>query len=93
MNIQKAKKYTVLSIEALAGMEQGSWDWNAWYRVGELELTPSELDNPIEKLIEEGFLKDSARELADLEDDGHNVVILDKETREPVFAIEYGNNF
>ncbi len=86
----ETKKYKVLSIDAWAGMEEGTWEWNAWHNVGELELTDSELDNPIEKMIQEGFLKDSARGRAELEDDGYNVVILDKETREPIFAIEYG---
>jgi hypothetical protein len=86
----ETKKYKVLSIDALAGMEEGTWEWNAWHNVGELELTDSELDNPIEKMIQEGFLKDSARGRAELDDDGHNVVILDKETKEPIFAIEYG---
>ena len=88
----ETKKYKVLSIEAWAGMEEGSWEWNNWFNVGELELTDSELNNPIERMIQEGFLKESARERAALDDDGHNVVIVDKETREPIFAIEYGNN-
>lgn len=88
----ETKKYMVLSIEAWPSMEEGSWEWNSWHRVGELELTLSELDNPIEIMIKEKFLKESARERAELEDDGHNVVIVDKETREPIFAIEYGNN-
>jgi hypothetical protein len=86
----ETRKYKVLGIDAWAGMEEGSWEWNAWFNVGELELTDSELNNPIEKMIQEGFLKDSARGRAELDDDGHNVVILDKETREPIFAIEYG---
>lgn len=88
----ETKKYKVFSIEAWAGMEEGSWEWNNWFYVGELELTDSELNNPIERLIQEGFLKESARERGAVDDDGHNVVIVDKETREPIFAIEYGNN-
>jgi len=29
--------------------------------------------------------------LGDVDDDGYNMVIVDKVTREPIFAIEYGS--
>jgi hypothetical protein len=41
-------------------------------------------------MVNAGYLTSAALESAVVEDDGFNIVILDKETREPVFAIEYG---
>lgn len=90
MKTENAKTYQVLSIEAMAAFEPGEWEWNNWFHAGTIELTDSELDNPIESMIQAGFLKDAARELGAVDDDGHNVVILNKETREPIFAVVYG---
>ena len=90
MILENAKNYQVLSIDAWAGSEAGSWEWNNWHDIGRIELTARELDNPIEAMIEAGFLKETARELAGVDDDGHNVVIINKETLEPVYAIVYG---
>jgi hypothetical protein len=44
----------------------------------------------IRAMVNAGYLTALALESAEVEDDGFNIVILDKETREPVFAIEYG---
>jgi hypothetical protein len=41
-------------------------------------------------MVAAGYLTALALESAAVEDDGFNIVILDKETQEPVFAIEYG---
>jgi hypothetical protein len=40
-------------------------------------------------MVAAGYLTALALESAEVEDDGFNIVILDKETREPVYAIEY----
>jgi hypothetical protein len=41
-------------------------------------------------MVNAGYLTSAALESAVVEDDGYNLVIVDMETREPVFAIEYG---
>jgi hypothetical protein len=41
-------------------------------------------------MVNAGYLTALALESAAVEDDDYNIVILDRETREPVFAIEYG---
>ncbi len=82
----------VLSIDAWRDSEDG-WQWNAWYKVG--TIAKSELER-IER--EEGFLKwyiingyvDEKFPL-EIDDDGYNIVVQDKETSEPLLAIEYGN--
>jgi hypothetical protein len=40
-------------------------------------------------MVNAGYLTALALESAVVEDDGYNLVIVDMETREPVFAIEY----
>lgn len=84
-------KFPVLSIEAWAEGEQ-SWTWNSWHRVGWVEIK-NFADFPanaaLDLLFSEGYL--TKTEGGEVEDDGHNLVILDASTREPLFAIEYGN--
>ena len=37
--------YTVLSIDAWAGDEPQSWDWNAWYDAGEVDRKSTRLNS------------------------------------------------
>jgi hypothetical protein len=43
----------------------------------------------IRAMVNAGYLTALALESAEVEDDDYNLVIVDRETREPVFAIEY----
>lgn len=84
-------KFPVLSIDAWAEGES-SWSWNSWHRVGWVEIPDfAEFPNEaaLDLLFDEGYL--TKTEGGEVEDDGHNLVILDASTREPLFAIEYGN--
>jgi hypothetical protein len=82
--------FPVLSIDAWGNPEDG-YEWNSWHRVGLIEV---DLDKPeqnlIQRMVEEGFIKPEAFDWVEVEDDGYNVVFMDKKTREPVYAIEYG---
>ena len=82
--------FPVLSIDAWGNLEDG-YDWNACYKVGSIDLDLDAEDRDIIRaMVNAGYLTALALESAEVEDDGFNIVILDKETREPVFAIEYG---
>ena len=84
-------KFPVLSIEAWAEGES-SWFWNAWYRVGFVEiadLAKFPTESALDLLFAEGYITQT--EGGEVEDDGFNLVILDKSTREPIFAIQYGD--
>lgn len=85
------KSYQVLSIDAWADSEPNSWTWNQWFDAGEVEL---DIDAPATDILsamhEAGFIRNP--ELGSVEDDGHNVIIVDKKTYEPIFAIVYGEN-
>lgn len=87
----------VLSIDAWNyGDEENEycWQWNAWYNVG--DITKQEFER-IEReegfitwFIGQGYVMNYPDRL-EIDDDQHNIVIQDKETSEPLFAIEYGN--
>lgn len=91
-NETNLQTFPVLSIDAWADPE-GGWQWNNWFHVGTVDV---DLDRPVEKvliqaMIDAGYLKTNAHDLAEVEDDGYNMVFKNKTTGEPVFAIEYGS--
>jgi hypothetical protein len=84
------KTFKILSIDAWR--DGSSWSWNNWFTAGEF---PAELIgmNPrqlFKWFRDEGYLKESSKGKVAIEDDQYNLVILDRGTREPLFAIEYG---
>lgn len=81
----------VLSIDAWREAE-GGWAWNNWYAAGEvpravLDYTPRRL---IGYMRREGFLSAGSVGRVAVEDDGYNLVLVERGTRMPAFAIEYG---
>ena len=91
MDDTETKTINVLSIDAWADGEDG-WQWNNWHKVGTCalatcDLPPAEI---IAFMIEEGYLQAGAADRCEVDDDQYNMVILDADTREPLFALEYG---
>lgn len=83
--------YKVLSIDAW-GNEQDGYDWNAWYNAGTIELNSLDDDKAIlQAMIDQGFLTPESLELGEIDDDQYNLVIQEKATGRPIFAIEYGS--
>lgn len=89
--------FPVLSIDAW-GNEEDGYDWNSWNNVGTIDLDLNlDAENRdiiryiICAMIGAGYLQPIAKEACEVEDDGYNVVIVLKTTREPLFAIEYGS--
>lgn len=82
----------ILSIDAWR--DPDGWQWNNWHSVGEFPNTLADtLDKPralFSWLRENGYLSAESRGRVALDDDQYNVVIIDKDTREPLFALEYG---
>ena len=84
--------FPVLSIDAWGNPEEG-YEWNQWFHVGSIDLDlKNEDQDVIQLMIDEGYLKEGSKGLGEVEDDGFNLVILDKTTRQPLFAIEYGSS-
>ena len=90
----------VLSIDAWR--YDDGWTWNNWFKVGTVEpkdfraLTRSRAKTNrrmIRFFREHGYLSEGSKGRVAIEDDGYNVVVIDKGTREPLFAIEYGPHY
>jgi hypothetical protein len=85
------KTFPVLSIDAWGNQDDG-YEWNWWFHVGTIDLDlDAETREVIQTMIDAGYLTEKGLDVFDVEDDGYNIVLVDKETREPLFAIEYGS--
>ena len=90
INETNIKTFPVLSIDAW-GNETDGYEWNQWFNVGSIDLDLDAANHDIIRaMVNAGYLTALALESAAVEDDDYNLVIVDRETREPVFAIEYG---
>lgn len=87
----------VLSIDAWR--DGDGWTWNNWFKRGTLTVrkfqklgctTRQQTRATLAWFREQGYLSDSSKGAVTLEDDGYNITVLDRRTREPLFAIEYG---
>lgn len=81
----------VLSIDAWRGCE-GGWDWNDWHGVGyapveALKYTPRRL---LAWMRSEGYITTQSAGRVAVQDDGYNLVIIDRRNGCPLYAIEYG---
>ena len=84
------KPLPVLSIDAWGNPEDG-YEWNEWFNVGTIDLDlDAENREIIQAMVNAGYLTPKGLDVATVEDDGYNLVIVDIETGEPAFAIEYG---
>jgi len=81
--------YKVLSIDAWGNVDEG-YEWNNWFNAGsiEIDINSSEL-TIMQTMFDAGYITDSNGGYVN--DDQYNLVICDKQTDEPLFAIEYGS--
>lgn len=80
----------ILSIDAWAGCEPGLWEWNNWYHVGDINNIPETNRGILKHMRDEGFLSEYSKGKVTVEDDGYNLVIIERSNQKPLFAIEYG---
>lgn len=78
----------VLSIDAWR--YDGGWTWNEWHHIGDIASIPEGNRAILRMLRDEGYLSNASCGRVAVEDDGYNVVVLNKSTRMPLLAIEYG---
>ena len=90
INETNVQTFPVLSIDAW-GNETDGYTWNQWFNVGTIDLDlDAENRQIIQAMVAAGYLTQQGLDVCDIEDDNYNLVIVDRETREPVLAIEYG---
>jgi hypothetical protein len=81
----------VLSIDAWRNCDNG-WDWNNLHKVGRIDVSVCDL--PARALLEvmrdEGYLSATSAGRVAVEDDGYNVVIVQRSDNMPLYAIAYG---
>lgn len=89
-------KPTELNILSIDAWRDGQlWQWNQWFRVGTIPLADFEAISGnnraiLKRLRADGCLSDYSKGRVAVDDDQYNVVICDRHTGEPHFAIEYG---
>jgi hypothetical protein len=90
--IEQRAEATVLVLSIDAWRDDGIWTWNNWYRIGTapLSLCDAKPRAILQWMRESGFTSQHSRGRLTIEDDGYNIVILARGTREPLFALEYG---
>ena len=86
----------VLSIDAWA-CEENTWNWNNSFTVGEIskeDFEKLETDQDYASwFYENGFTSSADMRRILIEDDQYNIVICEKKTGQPLFAIEYGPEY
>ena len=86
--IEKENFYRLLSIDAWRCDE--GWTWNAWYPLEEDIYIAPEAATPrrVFRMLRNGYLSEQSKGGVRLDDDGYNLVIEDRNTGEPIFALE-----
>jgi predicted house-cleaning NTP pyrophosphatase (Maf/HAM1 superfamily) len=84
------KTVSILSIDAWRDPQ--GWSWNNWYKVGTCDVSICDLSvrEILRYMRSEGYLSATSAGKVAIDDDQYNVVIVNKNTREPLFAIAYG---
>ena len=87
------KTANILSIDAWRESNQG-WSWDDWHTVGTITKEEFETLTTNRKILrymrDEGYLNESSKGLCCVDDDQYNIVICEKSTGRPLYAIEYG---
>lgn len=80
---------SVISISALGSPE--GWQWNDVHHIGKVPLHVTRLSNRrILRWMRENGYRVPQEGRAMVDDDGYNVVICHRGTREPLYALAYG---
>lgn len=91
------KNFRVLSIDAWGNKKEG-YEWNNWFTVGcinekRLDLFYKNKKAFLDELKEIGLINRSDLRITEFEDDQYNIILIDRKTKRPIIAIEYGNEY
>lgn len=87
----------ILSIDAWA--DGDGWQWNSWYEAGtisdaEFDAITAKGDKAIAKwFYDNGYTTTADMRKITIDDDQYNIVLCEKKSGMPVFAIEYGDRY
>lgn len=90
MNMENTTQCSLLSIDAWRDAD--GWQWNNWHKVARVPVSLAGMKPRalLSWLRSFGYLGSRSQGRIAVEDDGYNVVILARGTREPLLAIAYG---
>lgn len=87
------KDKRIVSIDAWNSPE--GWTWNAWYSIGIIPDDRLSILGSVRKTLaylrQAGHLSAYSAGRVAVEDDGYNLVVLDRGNRKPLLAIEAGS--
>jgi hypothetical protein len=85
------KTYRILSIDAWRECD-GGYTWNAWYDAGDIDADAIHWNarKILKYFRDNGYLTEKSAGKCAIDDDQYNIVIVERSTRRPLFAIEYG---
>ena len=87
-----AKQIRILSIDAWR--DGDGWQWNNWFSVGKIDaVTLDTLKTPRQILAwfrAEGYLAHDSGGKCEIDDDQYNIVVCERGSHMPLYAIEYG---
>lgn len=88
--VPQHKTLRILSLDAWADGE-GGWQWNQWYNVGEIngECLQWSTRKLLRYFRDAGYIGFDTNGKVTIEDDGYNLVIMERSNSRPLFAVEY----
>lgn len=84
------RRYKLLQIDAWSDGDEG-WFWNNWFTSGEYS---EELRGPLTEESAKKYFKETLGadfRSFEIDDDQYNLVLVDRKTKMPRYAIEYGS--
>lgn len=80
----------ILSIDAWR--DGHGWMWNSWHKIGECGPAVCALNARavLAFLRCEGYLTDESKGRVEIDDDGYNLVVCDRNDHRPLIALAYG---
>jgi hypothetical protein len=85
-------KFKLLSIDAWR--DECGWTWNNWFELEDgIYFADSHISTRriLRALRRWGYLSDESKGKVTIDDDGYNLVIQNRKTFEPIFALQYGD--
>lgn len=87
--LRAARPVSLLRIDAWREVG-GGWTWNNWHKLASVPMSWADMKPRalLRELRAQGYIEGAGRLAVD--DDGYNLVVMAKGTREPLLAIAYG---
>ena len=91
------KRFKALSIDAWGNKKDG-YEWNNWFTIGcinenTLKLFDTNKKKFLDELAKLGIINRSDLRITEFDDDQYNIILIDRKSKKPIIAIEYGREY